>query len=157
MTAGWRALLLALMWGCAPSPGPRASSSSEVAPPSAVTSAPSSSAAVPPSDTASPADAGALPAPCVDAAATKAPHVTIVLGEAGFDPACIIVKKEQALRLVNPTKRARNLSIPGTMVDLDVPPGSETNTEALGQVVPIGEHELRSKSQPSMRGRITVR
>ena len=68
---------------------------------------------------------------CVDA--TSGPVFDVVARDNVFDPACLIVKGTQGLHMVNEGQRTHNFSVDGVpMIDVDVRPGEEINTESIG-------------------------
>ena len=68
---------------------------------------------------------------CLDA--TAGPMFDVVARDNVFEPKCLIVKGTQGLHMVNEGQRNHNFSVEGVaMIDVDVRPGEELNTESTG-------------------------
>jgi plastocyanin len=105
----------------------------------------------------SPSDPFVSSADCEDATVGGA-NVTLRMEDNVFDPPCLIVLGGQNLRLVNEGANLHNFSVEETQVDVDVPTGTNQNTEAIGQVVPAGTFTFfcRYHRDLGMEGDITV-
>ena len=111
--------------------------------------------------TVTPSPTSTLPfaptADCEDATVGGA-MATVRMEDNLFDPACVVILGGQGLRLVNRGANLHNLSIEGTQVALDVPPGDTQRTEPLGQVVDPGTYTYFCEYHRhlGMEGDITV-
>jgi plastocyanin len=105
----------------------------------------------------SPTDQFVPTADCEDATVGGA-NVRLRLEDNVFDPPCLVVLGGQNLRLVNEGANLHNFSVEETQVDVDVPTGTNENTEAIGQVVPAGTFTFFCKyhRELGMEGDITV-
>ena len=74
-----------------------------------------------------------------------------------FDPDCFTVSAEQGLTIRNEGTALHNFSVEGSDVDLDVPSGEETNTEAVGGILQPGDHKVTCKYHPEMVAELRVR
>lgn len=80
-------------------------------------------------------------AACPDLSGAEA-GASVRLLDFEFSPDCFVMDGRQGLSLQNDGSVVHNFTIAGTQVDLDTPPGAETNTEAIGGVVPDGTHRF---------------
>jgi hypothetical protein len=55
-----------------------------------------------------------------------------------FDPDCFTVSGDQGLAIRNEGNVVHDFSVEGSDIRLDVPPGEETNTEAIGGIFSPG-------------------
>lgn len=92
----------------------------------------------------------AVPAGCTDLR-DAGPVVMIVERDNVFEPACLIVALSQALSIENRGSGAHTFTVvdPGgglspraIRVDLETPPGGETNTEVVGEILGQGAYPL---------------
>ncbi len=85
---------------------------------------------------------GATPEPeeCVEL--TGADTAEIAMAGFAFEPSCAIVSADQALSLPNEDEVAHTFTLEDTELDLEVAPGEETDTEAIGGIVEPGTYTL---------------
>jgi plastocyanin len=86
------------------------------------------------------------------------PFEEVTQADFQITPSTFTIGATQGLSIKNLGPSLHNFSIPGTQVDLDVPPGQSTNTEAIGGVVKPGTYQFFCKYHKSrgMVGTITV-
>jgi plastocyanin len=84
--------------------------------------------------------------------------VTLTEADFQFSPVHLVISKSQGLTVSNQGPSLHNFTVPGTQVDVDVQPGSTDQFEAIGQVVPVGDHPFFCKYHKArgMVGVITV-
>lgn len=81
---------------------------------------------------------GETPGECFVLTATDGAPASITMFDTYFEPACFSVSSTQSISLANAGDVEHNFSIRNTSVDLDLDPGEEITTEALGDVVDFG-------------------
>lgn len=97
------------------------------------------------------------PSQCPDAPGAPG-GARIVLTRFRFVPSCFTMRASQGFSLHNADEVVHNLSIPGTLIDLDTRPDMDTNTEAVAGVVRPGTYEFFCKYHRGrgMTGRLRV-
>jgi plastocyanin len=125
------------------------------------TAAPSAASPTPeatPATSEPPSPQPSAGAECVDASITADVQVRIAQRDNFFSPACLVVLGGQGLDIANRGANLHNFSIEGTQVDLDVPPGEVTRTEAIGGAVEPGTYTFFCKYHRSqgMEGELTI-
>lgn len=92
---------------------------------------------------------------CLDL--TGSPTAEITMVDNTFEPACFTVSDDQTLTIRNEGIALHNFSVKGTDVDLDVPSGEATNTEAVGGILQPGDYQVTCKYHPEMVAELRLR
>jgi plastocyanin len=131
----------------------------ESRPVGAPTPTPTSPEPVTPASPVSPSPTAPLgpPAGCEDATLEGA-VVAIRQEDNVFDPECLIVLGGQSLRIRNVGMNVHNFSVEGAQVDLDIQPGSQSNTEPVATLVAAGKYTIFCKFHRDigMEGELTI-
>jgi plastocyanin len=93
-------------------------------------------------------------ADCIDL--TGSATAEIVMLDNKFDPDCLTVSGDQGLAIRNEGNVVHDFSVEGSDIRLDVPPGEETNTEAIGGMLQPGEAKVLCTYHPEMTAEMTV-
>jgi plastocyanin len=83
---------------------------------------------------------GETPGECIELSATDGAPAAVSLFNSYFDPACFSMSSTQGISLANAGDVEHNFSIRNTEVDLDLDPGEELTTEAIGDIVDFGTY-----------------
>lgn len=85
-------------------------------------------------------------AECVDL--TGSATAEVVLLDNHFEPGCMTVSSDQSFTIRNDGAALHSFTVEGSGLDLDVKPGEETNTEAVGGILEPGTYKLFCKYHP---------
>jgi plastocyanin len=94
---------------------------------------------------------------CEDLSAADAGPAQVIMQDFEFVHPCFAVSSTQGLQLVNSGSATHNFSI-GELLDVDVEPGAQVNTEPLEEILAPGEYDFVCKyhEDRGMIGQITV-
>lgn len=88
---------------------------------------------------------------------TGAPQAVLEMGDNFFEPTCLQVSTDQSLTIRNMGALLHNMQLENVDLDIDVQPGEESNTEAIGGIVEAGTYKFICKYHPvQMIGELQV-